>query len=122
MTTQEIADSLVSLCAAGKFHEAVQTLYSPAIVSVEAFAPPGQSRETKGLEAVSAKGKWWAENNEVHASTVEGPLVAGDHFAVAFKMDITFKPANRRFHMEEIGVYKVADGKVVHEEFFYTAG
>jgi hypothetical protein len=120
MTTQEVADKLVHFCSAGKFEEAVEALYSPDIVSVEPSAPPGQSRESKGLEAVKAKGQWWVSNHEVHSVTVEGPLVAGVHFAVTFKMDVTFKPQSKRFHMEEIGVYKVVDGKVVYEEFFYS--
>ena len=119
MTTKEVADKLVALCSEGKFLEATQTLYSPEIVSIEASAPPGGSRETKGLEDVLKKGEWWTENHEVHSSTVEGPLVAGSHFAVTFKMEVTFKPAQRRFHMEEIAVYEVADGKVVYEQFFY---
>jgi ketosteroid isomerase-like protein len=120
MTTQEVANTLVKLCSQGKFQEAAETLYSPDIVSVEAAAPPGQSRETKGAEAVRAKGEWWVANHEVHSATVEGPLVAGSHFSVAFKLDVTFKPQGKRFKMEEIGLYKVADGKVVYEEFFYN--
>lgn len=120
MTTQQVADTLVKLCSEGKFQEATETLYGPDIVSVEASAPPGQSREVKGLDAVRGKGEWWGANHEVHSSVVEGPLVAGDHFAVTFKMDVTFKPQNKRFSMEEIGIYKVADGKVVREEFFYS--
>lgn len=120
MTTQEVADAVVKLCSQGKFEEATKQLYSPDIVSVEATAPPGGSRESKGLDAVLEKGKWWTENHEVHSAKVEGPIVAGPHFAVTFKLDVTFKPQNRRFTMEEIGVYKVADGKIVHEEFFYT--
>ena len=120
MTTQEVADTLVKYCSEGKFHEATQTLYSDDIVSMEAFAPPGQSRETKGLPAVLKKGEWWAANHEVHASKVEGPLVAGSHFAVSFKLDVTFKPEQKRFHMEEIAVYKVAGGKIAYEEFFYN--
>ena len=122
MTTQEVADKLVKMCREGKFHEATESLYADDIVSMEAAAPPGQSRESKGIEAVIAKGEWWVANHEIHASTVEGPLVAGSHFAVTFKMDLTFKPQNRRFHTEEVGVYKVKDGKVVHEEFFYDTG
>ena len=120
MTTQEVADQLVSYCKKGDFHGAIEELYSPEIVSMEAGAPPGQSRESKGLDAVKAKGEWWGANHEVHSSTVEGPLVAGSHFAVTFKMDVTFKPAGKRFTMEEVAVYKVADGKVVYEEFFYN--
>jgi hypothetical protein len=119
MTTQEVADKLVEYCSQGKFHEAISELYSPDIVSVEASAPPGQSRETKGLPAVLGKAEWWGANHEVHSSKVEGPLVAGTHFAVTFKMDATFKPSSSRFTMEEIGIYNVVDGKVVYEEFFY---
>lgn len=120
MTTQQVADKLVQLCSEGKFQEAVEALYSPDIVSMEAGAPPGQSRESKGIAAVKAKGEWWEANHEVHSATVEGPLVAGSHFAVTFKLDITFKPQSKRFTMEEVAVYKVADGKVVYEEFFYN--
>ena len=120
MTTKEVADTLVKMCSQGKFEEATDALYSPDIVSVEASAPPGQSRESKGFAAVKAKGDWWVANHEVHSVVVEGPLVAGSHFAVTFKLDVTFKPQNRRFQMEEIGVYQVADGKVVYEQFFYS--
>ena len=119
MTTKEIATKLVELCSVGKFHEALESLYSPAIVSVEASAPPGGSREATGIDAVRGKGQWWQENHEVHSAKVEGPLVAGDIFAVAFIMDVTFKPASKRHTMEEIAVYHCADGKIVREEFFY---
>lgn len=119
MTTQDIANSVVKLCSAGKFREALE-LYSPDIVSVEAGAPPGQSRESKGIAAVREKTDWWEKNHEVHSGKVEGPLVAGSHFAVKYQFDVTFKPEKRRFTLEEIGIYKVADGKIVREEFFYS--
>jgi hypothetical protein len=119
-TTQQVANTLVQLCSQGKFEEATKSLYSEDIVSVEAGAPPGQSRETKGLPAVLKKGEWWGANHEVHSAKVEGPLVAGSHFAVVFKLDVTFKPESKRFQMEEIGIYKVTGGKIVYEEFFYN--
>jgi ketosteroid isomerase-like protein len=120
MTTQEVADRLVKLCKQGNFEGALGELYSADVVSMEAGAPPGQSRETKGLEGVKAKGKWWVENHDVHSTVVEGPLVAATHFAVTFKLDVTFKPQSKRFQLEEIAVYKVKDGKIVYEEFFYS--
>jgi ketosteroid isomerase-like protein len=120
MTTHEVANALVKLCSEGKLEEAMKALYSPDIVSVEAGAPPGGSREAKGLAAVKAKSEFWIANHDIHSFTVEGPLVAGSHFTVVFKMDVTFKPQNRRFQMEEVAVYKVADGKIVNEEFFYS--
>jgi ketosteroid isomerase-like protein len=120
MTTQDVANKLVALCSEGKFQDAVSELYTDDIVSMEAGAPPGQSRESKGIAAVKAKGEWWGANHEVHSMSVEGPLVAGVHFTVTFKMDCTFKPQNKRFMMEEVAVYKVVDGKIVYEEFFYS--
>jgi len=120
MTTQEIADALVQYCSQGKFHDAMEALYSPDIVSMEAGAPPGQSRESKGIDAVRAKGQWWSDNHTVHTVKVDGPIVAGSHFAVTFIMDCTFKPTAKDIHMEEVALYKVADGKIVYEEFFYA--
>jgi ketosteroid isomerase-like protein len=120
MTTHEVANTLVRFCSEGKLDEAIKALYSPDIVSMEAGAPPGQSREAKGIAAVKAKSEYWTTNHDIHSFSVEGPLVAGSHFAVVFKMDVTFKPQNRRFQMEEVAVYKVADGKIVYEEFFYN--
>lgn len=118
MTTKEVADAVVRLCSQGKFDEAM-SLYSPDILSIEPSAPAGQAREAKGIDAVRAKSEWWNKNHEVHSVKVEGPLVAGSQFAVTFKMDFTFKPESRRMQMEEIGVYNVANGKIVREEFFY---
>lgn len=119
MTTQEVADKLVKLCKEQKLEEAME-LYSPDIVSLEAGAPPGQSRESKGIAAVKAKGEWWAANHDVHSMSVEGPLVAGPYFAVTFQFDVTLKAKNQRFKLEEIALYKVADGQIIHEEFFYS--
>ncbi len=120
MTTKEVADKLVGFCSTGKLDEAVNGLYSPDIVSVEAIAPPGQSRESKGIAAIKAKNEWWVANHEVHSAVVEGPLVAGAFFSVVFRFEVTFKPENKRFKMEEVAVYQVADGKIVNEEFFYS--
>jgi ketosteroid isomerase-like protein len=119
MSTQEIAKTLVDLCSKGKFIEAGKTLYSPDIVSVEASAPAGQSRETKGLQNVVAKSESFLARHELHSITVEGPLVAGSYFAVTFKLDMTAKQENRRYQVEEIALYKVGNGKIVREEFFY---
>lgn len=120
MTTQEVATKLAKLCSEKNFQEAITTLYAPDIVSVEALAPPGGSRESKGLEAAKAKNEWWTANHEVHSSKMEGPLVAGNHFVVTFKFDVTFKPESKRMQIEEIALYKVVDGKIVYEEFFYS--
>ena len=122
MTTLEVGNRLVELCREGKNDEAMKELYSPDIVSVEAGAPPAMSAETRGIDAVVAKGVWWAENHTIHSAKVEGPFPHGDRFIVRFTYDITIKQANQRVTMDEAALFTVANGKVVREEFFYTAG
>lgn len=122
MTTQEVANKLVELCSQGKFMDAITSLYAQDIVSVEAAPGPDGSREMKGLDAVIGKATWWGENHEVHGASVEGPIASDSHFCVRFKMDVTFKPTGNRMNLDELGVYHVKDGKIVHEQFFYSMG
>ena len=102
--------------------QAVESLYSPDIVSVEAQSMPNMPAEMRGMQAVIGKAKWWNENHTVHSSSAQGPFPHGDRFAVLFKFDVTNKPSNQRFQMEEVALYTVKDGKIVREEFFYVGG
>lgn len=123
--TLAVGKKLVELCKAGKNAEAIDTLYSPDIVSIEAGAPPGGSARSEGLAAVKGKSEWWANNHEVHSGEAVGPFPNGDRFIVRFTYDVTAKAgpmAGKRFTMDEAGLYTVKDGKVVEEEFFYSMG
>ena len=75
----------------------------------------------KGLAALAEKGKKW---NEMVDEFVEGdisdPLVAGDHFTCTMKSKVKFKGSPEVIEMDEVCIYKVEDGKVVLEQFFYT--
>ena len=124
MSAKEIGQKLVAFCREGKNLESVNTLYAKDVESVEAAPPPsGGDRTTKGIEAVRGKNQWWAENHEIHEAHVEGPWPHGaDRFVVRFAYDVTNKPSGRRMKMDEIGVFTVADGKVVKEEYFYDMG
>lgn len=121
MSTVEIAKGLVDLCKQGKNLEAVEKYYSNDIVSVESAATPEMPAETKGIESIRGKHAWWYENHEIHNSQVNGPFVGEDQFAVEFKYDVTHKPSGRRMRLEEIGLYTVIGGKIVHERFYYNA-
>ena len=121
-TTNEIGKKYVALCKGGNHDEILSSLFSKDIVSVEAGAPPGQDRTAKGLDAIRAKGKWWADNHTVHKATHEGPFPHDDRFAVRFTYDVTSKGNGQRFTMDEVGLFTVKDGKIVREEFFYAMG
>jgi len=116
MTTQEVADKLVTLCRKGKNTEAVKTLYADNVVSVEADGDP---KEVHGLEAVIKKSDQFDKGFEVHGSEISDPLVYGNHFAIKYVLEATQKESGQRMEMGEIAVYEVHDGKITREEFFY---
>ena len=118
-TTAAVADELVSHCRAGKNLDAINSLYSPDIVSIESMGNETMPREMRGIDAIRGKNQWWNENNEVHSASVDGPFVGDDKFAVYYNYDTTFKPTGKRQSMEEMALYTVKDGKVVREQFFY---
>ncbi len=120
MSTVEIAKGLVELCRQRKYMDAIEKYYSDKIVSVEPMAPPGAPTEMKGIEAIRGKTKSFLENTEIHNEEVNGPYVGEKKFAVEFKMDMTQKASGKRFQLDEIGLYTVEDGKIVHEQFFYN--
>ncbi|HYS56106.1 MAG TPA: nuclear transport factor 2 family protein [Thermoanaerobaculia bacterium] len=123
MNTKEVGDKLVSLCAKGKNLEAIDSLYSKNIVSLEPTGGPDMPAEMKGIAKIRGKNQWSYENNEVHSASVEGPFPHKDRFAVKFKFDVTPKAGpqkGKRFQMEEVGLYTVKNGKIVREEFFYS--
>ena len=120
MKTIEVANTLVQLCREGRNHDAIRQLYAANVVSVEASAPQGMSRESVGRDAVLAKGQWWVDNHEVHSASVTGPWPNGDQFIVGFDFEVTFKPTGQRFPMKEMGLYTVQNGEIVHEAFFYA--
>ena len=124
MSAKEIGQQLVNLCREGKNLECINTLYADNIESVEAAAPPaGGERVSKGIDAIRGKNEWWTENHEVHSAAVKGPYPHGeDKFAVRFEYDITNKPSGNRIQMDEVGVFTIAGGKIVKEEFFYDMG
>ena len=123
MSVIEIANRYVALCKEAQFAKCLEELFSPDAESVEAFAPGGGDRTARGMAAIHGKSEWWNNNHEIHKGEVFGPYPsAGDQFAVRFVFDVTFKPANKRMTMDEIGLFTVKDGKIVREEFFYQGG
>jgi len=119
-TTSAVADELVAFCRVGKNMDAINSLYSPDVVSVESMGNEQMPREMKGIDAIRGKNQWWGENNEVHSANIEGPFVGNDDkFAVYYNYDVTSKPSGKRSNMEEMALYTVKDGKIVREQFFY---
>jgi hypothetical protein len=120
--TKEVGKKLVEYCRNGLNLDAISTLYSPDIVSVEAMGTADMPQEVRGIDKVLEKNKSWYENNEVHHATAEGPFPNGERFAVIFHYETTAKSgplAGKRLEFEEVALFTVKNGKIVREEFFY---
>lgn len=120
--TATVAKRLCELCNAGQ--SALDQLYAEDVVSVEAMPTPGfDSAATIGLAALRQKHAWWEAGFDVHSSSATGPFPHGDdRFAVIFEFDATERASGQRWQMKEVGVYTVANGKIVREEFYYGDG
>jgi hypothetical protein len=118
MTTKEVADQLVKMCRDQKVEEAKQELFTNDTISIE----PEEGilpKETKGLIAIQKKAELFIPMVEhFYGSTITDPFVAGDYFSIGWHTDIQMKGQERKTS-SEICLYKVKDGKIISEQFFY---
>jgi ketosteroid isomerase-like protein len=123
MNVETIARRLVELCRQGQYEQAQKELYADDAVSIEPEGmPPGGLGNAKGLPAILEKGHHFnAMLEAVHGSQISDPVIAGNWFSLSMTLDATMK-GRGRVHMEEICVYRVRDGKIVHEQFFFDLG
>src|SRR5262245_40259669 len=104
MNTFEIGSKLVDFCSQGKDLEAIETLDSTNIVSVETVVNPNFPQRIEGIEAVRAKAQWWIQNHDIQSAQVRGPFPHGDRFIAFFKYEITPKAGStkgQRVQMDE---------------------
>ncbi|MEO6453140.1 MAG: nuclear transport factor 2 family protein [Ginsengibacter sp.] len=118
MTTKEVANRLVELCRQGKIEETLKELYADNAVSIEADDSMGP-RTTEGLPEIIKKGEMFNSMvQEFHGAVISDPVVGGNSFAISWDLDVTMKGKDR-MQMSEVCAYKVKDGKIVLEQFFY---
>ncbi len=118
MTTKAVADQLVKMCREGKVEEAKQELFTEDTLSIE----PTEGmlpKEAKGLKALQKKAELFISMvDQFYGNTISDPIIAGDYFSVGWETDIKMKGQERKT-AREICLYKVKDGKIVSEQFFY---
>ncbi|MBI2214337.1 MAG: nuclear transport factor 2 family protein, partial [Acidobacteria bacterium] len=59
MDTKQVGEKLVALCREGRNIEAIDTLYSQDIVSIEAMGNEEMPAEMSGIAAIKGKNEWW---------------------------------------------------------------
>jgi SnoaL-like domain len=118
MTTEQVANRLIELCRMGKIDDAQDELFSENAVSMESNDMMGP-KVVIGLEGIRGKSKLFQSMiEEFHGAVISDPIVSGNHFAITWSLDATMK-GQKRSTMEEVCVYKVENGKIVLEQFFY---
>src|SRR5688572_20326502 len=103
-TVFEIGQRLAELCRQGKNLEAVNELYAPDVVSIEARGDDHMPARMEGIDRIRGKNQWWLDNHEIHGWEVRGPWPKDDQFILVMKVDVTpaVGPfAGRRTQFEE---------------------
>ena len=118
MTTQEVADKLVAYVRQGQIIEAQSALYADDMVCIE---PEGSMMPhiTKGKKEIAEKGRQFASMiEERHGGSCSDAVVGGRYFSISMSIDATMKGMGRQL-LDEVCMYEVKDGKIVHEQFYY---
>ena len=119
MTTQEIADRYHILAQRGQLDTIQDELYAADAVSLESDNPYGLPRRVEGVPAMREKeARFETFVEERHGGYCGEPVVAAPFFACTMGMDVTLTGQGRRVK-EQVCVFRVADGRIVSEEFFY---
>ncbi len=118
MTTEQVAARFNELAQQEHWFDIHDELFADNVRSVEP-ANATLLGYAEGKAAVRKKGMdFVAKIAEFHSGSTTQPVVAGSHFAVGRKMDVTHADQGR-MQMEEVMLYEVKDGKIVLEQFFY---
>lgn len=118
MDARTVGLRLVELTTLGKDAKVLDELYADDVISIEILSDPAaEPQRWLGLPAVREKHPWWANAATVHNIDVEGPFAGNgdDHFVVRFAMDVSME--GRRDKMIEVGLYTVANSKIVREVY-----
>jgi len=122
MSTKEVANKWAEYCRTGQYDKAQEELYDANCLSQEMKGAQGFPEMVKGMEAIKRKGEQWGQMvEEFYGTEIEGPMVAANHFTASMKMDLKMKGQARSVN-EQVAVFRVENGKIVHEQFFYPIG
>jgi ketosteroid isomerase-like protein len=109
---------LVELCRTGDYNTAYAELFHPDVEATEPADSPNHGT-VKGVDAIKAKGEVFNEMiEEMHGGFVSDAMVAGNYFTLTMGYEATFK-GRGRLKEDEVVVYKVDNGKIISEQYFY---
>ena len=114
MSINKHVQAVIDGIMAGKILETFDAYYADDVVMSENLKDErvgktaNREYELKFLENVQ----------EFHGAKVGRVIIDGDHAAVEWSFDITFKGGNR-VKMEQVAVQTWKDGKIIREDFYH---
>lgn len=121
MSIAEIGDRLTALCRNGDWQKAYDELYDEKAKSIEPFPSPIAEIETPGLQSIRSKAKRFdGLIEQIFSIDVSAPHIVGNYLSFTLSMDAAMTGRGRAMVLSEICVYKVQDGKIISEQFFYS--
>ncbi len=116
-TITEIAHRLVELMKDKKFLEAQEELFDEDCHNEE--PENTKSRSVNGLNSILQKERKFLQNiKEWNRYEVSNPIIASDFFSVQLMLEVTLIN-NTIISVNEIIVYEIKNGKIIHERFFF---
>ena len=114
MSINTLVQAVIDGILTGKILETFDAYYANDVVMSE-----NQAEERVG-KAVNREYEIQFLDNilEFHGAQVGRVVVDGDHAAVEWSFDITFKDGNR-VKMQQVAVQTWKDGKIIREDFYH---
>jgi len=115
MSINNQVQAVIDGVRAGKVLETFDAYYADDVVMSE-----NRKNERVGKAANRKYELQFLENvQEFHGAQVGRVIVDGDHAAVEWTFDITFKGGNR-VNMQQVAVQTWKDGKIAREDFYHA--
>jgi ketosteroid isomerase-like protein len=115
MNIKTQVEAVIDGILAGKILETFDAYYANDVVMSE-----NQTEERVGKALNREYEIKFLENIlEFHGAEVGRVMVDGDHAAVEWSFDITFKDGNR-VNMQQVTVQTWKDGKIIREDFYHA--
>ncbi len=118
MSCRKNIEEMYALIGQGKSMEALEKFYHEDVKVVEAT---GECREGKAAQKAGIE-QWYSMVKERHDGGVASITADEDNNVTMVEswVDITMQNG-MRMKMEEVGVQRWKDGKIIHERFYYNA-
>lgn len=119
MTNKEIANRLHQLVKAGDYFTAYDELFDTNAVAIEPQLAEMGLAQVQGIDKVKEKVGTLGEGiEELISRQMSAPITTDTH--IAFTNVVKAKMKNgQNFHLNEICLYEVKEGKIISESFIY---